>query len=151
MGEGRARCLAVRAPGSRPVARLTRQLEAGPGAVIGAGAAGCPGQRRQPCRCSGRETYAMRYTGPVKAVAAAMRAYSGRGCAERVAQEFGDHSETAVARMRWAREVVGEVLAASLPARDGRRRRRHYAVPACADGGWSADEAHPYRRAEDPA
>jgi len=93
----------------------------------------------------------MRYTGPVKAVAAAMRAYSGRGCAERVAQEFGDHPETAVARMRWAREVVGEVLAASLPARDGRRRRRDYAVPACADGGWSADEAHPYRRAEDPA
>ena len=59
-----------------------------------------------------------------KAVAAAMRAYGGRGCAERVAQEFGDHPETAVARMRWARAVVGEVFAAPPgPAPDGRRRR----------------------------
>jgi hypothetical protein len=59
-----------------------------------------------------------------KAVAAAMRAYGGRGCAERVAQEFGDHPEIAVERMRWAREVVGEMFASSPePARDGRRRR----------------------------
>jgi hypothetical protein len=29
-----------------------------------------------------------------------------RGCAERVAQEFGDHPELAVARMRWARGLV---------------------------------------------
>jgi len=47
-----------------------------------------------------------------EAVAAAMRAYGGHGCAERVAQEFGDHPETAVARMRWVRGVVGEVFAA---------------------------------------
>jgi hypothetical protein len=40
MGKGRARCLAVPAPGRRPVARLTGQPEAGPGAVIGAGAVG---------------------------------------------------------------------------------------------------------------
>ena len=58
-----------------------------------------------------------------KAVAAAMRAYGGRGCAERVAQEFGDHPETAVARMRWARGVVGELSAAPGPAHDGHRRR----------------------------
>jgi hypothetical protein len=45
-----------------------------------------------------------------KAVAAAVRAYGDRGCAERVAQEFGDHPETAVARMRWARAAVDEVL-----------------------------------------
>ena len=37
------------------------------------------------------------------AIAAAVRAYGGGGCAQRVAQEFGDHPETAVARMRWAR------------------------------------------------
>jgi hypothetical protein len=41
-----------------------------------------------------------------KAIAAAMRAYGDRGCAERVAQEFGDHPETAVSRMRWARAAV---------------------------------------------
>jgi len=57
-----------------------------------------------------------------KAVATAMRAYGGRGCAERVAQEFGDHPEPAVARMRWACGVAGEVFAAPGPARDGRRK-----------------------------
>ena len=59
-----------------------------------------------------------------KAIAAAVLAYGGRGCAQRVAQEFGDHPETAVARMRWARAVAGEVSA--LPpglARDRARRR----------------------------
>ena len=63
------------------------------------------------------------------AAAAALRAYGRRGCAERVAQEFGDHPETAVARMRWACEVVGEVFAAPGPARDGRRRRPGLGVP----------------------
>ena len=44
------------------------------------------------------------------AIAAAVRAYGGGGCAQRVAQEFGDHPETAVARMRWARAVASEVF-----------------------------------------
>ena len=57
------------------------------------------------------------------AAAAALHAYGRRGCAERVAQEFGDHPEAAVARMRWARGVAGEVFAAAWPAQDGRRRR----------------------------
>ena len=48
-----------------------------------------------------------------QAIAAAIRAYSGRGCAERVAQEFGDHPETAVIRMRWARAVAREAFANS--------------------------------------
>ena len=64
-----------------------------------------------------------------KAAAAAMRAYGGQGCAERVAQEFGDHPETAVARMRWACGVAGEVFAARGPAHDGRRRRPGLRVP----------------------
>ena len=59
-----------------------------------------------------------------KAVAAAVRAYGGRGCAERVAQEFGDHPEVAVARMRWARAVADEVFASPPePAYDSLRRR----------------------------
>ena len=64
-----------------------------------------------------------------KAVAAALRAYGRRGCAERVAQEFGDHPETAVARMRWARGVAGEVFGAPGPEQDGRRRRPGLRVP----------------------
>jgi hypothetical protein len=59
-----------------------------------------------------------------KAVAAAVCAYGGCGCAELVAQEFGDHPETAVERMRWARDVAGEVFAPPRrPAQDDARRR----------------------------
>ena len=58
-----------------------------------------------------------------KAVAAAVRAYGGRGCAQRVAQEFGDHPETAVERMLWARAVASEVFTPPGPARDSARRQ----------------------------
>ena len=37
------------------------------------------------------------------------------GCAGRVAQEFGDHPETAVIRMRWARAVAREAFADPVP------------------------------------
>lgn len=41
------------------------------------------------------------------AIAAAVRDYSGvRGCAERMAVEFGEHPEQAAQRMRWAREAA---------------------------------------------
>ena len=50
-------------------------------------------------------------TGQVRqAVASAVRAFGSKGCAERVAQEFGDHPDTAVARMRWARTVAAEAF-----------------------------------------
>ena len=58
-------------------------------------------------------------TGQVRqAVAAAVRAFGSRGCAERVAQEFGDHPDTAVARMRWARMVEAEAFSRSGPRLD---------------------------------
>jgi hypothetical protein len=41
-----------------------------------------------------------------QAIAAALEAYGGAGCAGRVAQEFGDHPDTAADRMRWARASV---------------------------------------------
>lgn len=41
-----------------------------------------------------------------RAVAAALDGYGAEGCAGRVAQEFGDHPETAAVRMRWARAAV---------------------------------------------
>jgi hypothetical protein len=40
------------------------------------------------------------------AVAVAVDTYGVTGCAGRVAQEFGDHPDTAAARMCWARAVV---------------------------------------------
>ena len=51
-----------------------------------------------------------------QAVAASIRAFGYSGCAERVAQEFGDHPETAVIRMRWARAVARETFADSVSA-----------------------------------
>jgi hypothetical protein len=50
-----------------------------------------------------------------QAVAAAVRAFGSRGCIERVAQEFGDHPEAAVARMRWARALTGDVFRRPVP------------------------------------
>jgi hypothetical protein len=87
-----------------------------------------------------------------KAIAAAVRAYGGLGCIQRVAQEFGDHPEAAVKRMRWARAVAGELSAS-------RRRRCSRACqdrpvrpwPASRGGRWPGDEADPRRQAEDPA
>jgi hypothetical protein len=57
-----------------------------------------------------------------QAIGAAIHAYGGRGCAERVAEEFGDHPETAVVRMRWARAVASQVLG-SAPTQNTPQRR----------------------------
>ena len=59
-----------------------------------------------------------------QAITAAVRAYGDRGCVQRVAQEFGDHPETAIARMRWARAMADQAFAAPpAPIRHGARRR----------------------------
>ncbi len=46
-----------------------------------------------------------------EAIVRAVHELGSAGCAARVAQEFGDHPEIAVPRMRWARRVVGDVYA----------------------------------------
>ena len=59
-----------------------------------------------------------------EAIAAAIRKFGARGCAARVAQAYGEHPETAVPRMRWARAVVeghqdgqaGAAVERSMPA-----------------------------------
>ena len=51
-----------------------------------------------------------------QAIDAAVAALGGPGCAERVAQEFGDHPETAAARMRWARAAARTAFADLVPA-----------------------------------
>jgi hypothetical protein len=41
-----------------------------------------------------------------RAVAITLRRLGARGCAAQMAGEFGDHPETAVARMSWARATI---------------------------------------------
>jgi hypothetical protein len=51
-----------------------------------------------------------------QAIAAAVAAYGGPGCAARVAQSFGEHPDTAVTRMRWARAMVARAFGGTQPA-----------------------------------
>ncbi len=44
-----------------------------------------------------------------EAVRRTVRQFGVRGCEGRMAQEFGDHPETAVDRMRWVRRLVREM------------------------------------------
>ncbi len=50
-----------------------------------------------------------------QAIAAAVRAFGTRGCAARVAQAYGEHPETAVMRMRWARATVTSAFEEASP------------------------------------
>src|SRR6266566_5006347 len=43
------------------------------------------------------------------------RRHGARGCAARVAQAYGEHPETAVRRMRWARTAVTGVFGGARP------------------------------------
>ena len=52
-----------------------------------------------------------------QAITAAVAAHGSRGCTARVAQAFGEHPETAVTRMRWARATVADVFGRSQPGR----------------------------------
>ena len=60
-----------------------------------------------------------------RAITAALDGSGVTGCAGRVAQEFGDHPETAAARMRWARTAV-----ATLERRSSGPRTRRIAAAA---------------------
>ena len=51
-----------------------------------------------------------------RAIAGALDGYGAPGCAGRVAQEFGDHPETAAVRMRWVRAKVAALDAQPVPA-----------------------------------
>jgi hypothetical protein len=64
-----------------------------------------------------------------QAITLALDAYGGVGCAGRVAQEFGDHPDTAALRMHWARAAVSDLNDQSIP-----RARRIAAPDSCALG-----------------
>ncbi|HEX6519705.1 MAG TPA: hypothetical protein VF070_06765, partial [Streptosporangiaceae bacterium] len=67
-----------------------------------------------------------------QAIAAAIRVFGARGCAARVAQEYGDHPETAAMRMRWARAMVTGAFEAPSPQREhGRAPGQASALRIC--------------------
>ena len=53
-----------------------------------------------------------------QAIAAATSAFGDLGCTARVAQEYGEHPETAVTRMLWARRAVASAFGGS-PSESG--------------------------------
>jgi hypothetical protein len=69
-----------------------------------------------------------------QAIAATIRTYGDRGCAERVAQEYGDHPDVAAARMRWARATASEAFGGAAP----KARRRRFAHALTAHSGHAA-------------
>ena len=48
-----------------------------------------------------------------QAIATTISAYGARGCAARVAQAYGEHPDTAIARMRWALAAVASAFGGS--------------------------------------
>jgi len=65
-----------------------------------------------------------------QAIDAATSALGDLGCAAKVAQEFGEHPETAVTRMRWARAEVAGVFGGS-PSDPGYAPRHALPAGAC--------------------
>ncbi len=61
-----------------------------------------------------------------QAISRIVRQLGTRGCAGQMAQEFGDHPEAARDRMRWVRQLAGEMSASPAP----RRTRRGGPAPA---------------------
>jgi hypothetical protein len=57
-----------------------------------------------------------------EAISGAVRRFGTRGCAGRMAQEFGDHPQTAAERMRWARQLAAKTTARPQARPPGRSR-----------------------------
>ena len=81
-----------------------------------------------------------------QAVIAATRTFGDLGCAARVAQEYGEHPETAAARMRWARTAVVGAFGGSPsePPRPARHARLSGGFPSPRPAGDLAGLRRPY-------
>ncbi len=64
-----------------------------------------------------------------QAIAAAVAAFGIRGCAARVAQAYGEHPETAVPRMRWARATLTRAPVTHAPATRAPATRASGSIP----------------------
>ena len=49
------------------------------------------------------------------AISRAVQQFGIRGCAGRMAQEFGDHPDTAAMRMRWTRQLIAREACRQAP------------------------------------
>ena len=49
------------------------------------------------------------------AISHAVQQFGIRGCAGRMAQEFGDHPDTAARRMRWVRQLIAQAACRQAP------------------------------------
>jgi hypothetical protein len=67
-----------------------------------------------------------------EAIGRTVRRLGIRGCASRMAQEFGDHPEAAAERMRWVRQLASELYISAPPAAGNARR------PQCGPAGAAA-------------
>jgi hypothetical protein len=63
-----------------------------------------------------------------QATAAAIGVFGALGCAALVAQAYGEHPETAVTRMRWARTAVADAFGGSQPEPTHAPEPRQYTV-----------------------
>ena len=64
------------------------------------------------------------------AVVRTVRAHGAKSCVAKVAQEFGDHPDIAVARMRWARAAVAAAYTVRVTGWSTRTTICHLAAPA---------------------
>ena len=87
-----------------------------------------------------------------EAVSRTVRQFGIRGCTDRMAQEFGDHPDAAVDRMRWIRQLVGQMQAHSthppraalgLPPDCGHLRAVTRSSPAMPDSAYFLNLATP--------
>jgi FCD domain len=75
-----------------------------------------------------------------RAVTVALSAYGGAGCAQRIAQEFGDHPETEAVRMRWARAAVAILEGSPGPEDTADGHSRHLRFGREPGGGILGDQ-----------
>jgi hypothetical protein len=64
-----------------------------------------------------------------QAIAAAFGVYGRLGCAAQVTQAYGEHPETAVGRMRWARSAVAGAFGGSQPQPAHAPKHELYTLP----------------------
>jgi hypothetical protein len=77
-----------------------------------------------------------------QAIATAIGRYGAGGCAGRVAQEFGDHPESAAVRMRWAQAAIA-VMQGQLVPKTGWRDAGSCALGGSLAAGLPAPSAVP--------